>query len=570
MGRLNKEDRKNITQYYQLYEIPVLFADSIWDIKHIYLAYRKKILVLSSYRLVRGVLSRLGFRVANSTQELEKCQRFLAFRDALLLLCQKGIPVYFYNRIGKEKNNYPYSESACQRMAKGLSFPKMYEEIDKYESDFKELFGSLYSKAYIEQIGKIPQVIKKGDVYCHEDMQSKYVNVINGQRITCYQPKDAGRVIHFYGRCGAFGYAVEDKDSLPSQLQKSLLDHHVTDIRVVNHGLWGGEDSYIDHNFINDSVGMKEGDVVVFYRMHLDKRVMNHLEAYGLRYKEITHEWHQHPEAKWCFYDKPGHMNSVGYRIVASILCDDLILHKFSALPVNPESLTNFRSNHLTTYLKKHRNPEFYKEIDHYVQGILASFPLAHNIRKCGSIVMNCNPFTKGHRYLIEHAASQVDRLYVFVGEENKSFFEFADRLEMVKRGTADIDNVVVTTSGHFMISSYTFPEYFMKDYVKEKNFDVTNDLEIFCKHIAPPLKIKVRFAGEEPFDPVTSNYNENMRSILPKYGMEFFEIPRLALDKGTVINATEVRRLLKEKQFDSIREYVPKSTLEILMEKYA
>ena len=183
---------------------------------------------------------------------------------------------------------------------------------------------------------------------------------------------------------------------------------------------------------------------------------------------------------------------------------------------------------------------------------------------------MNCNPFTKGHRYLIEYASERVDRLYIFVVKEDKSFFKYEDRFEMVKNGTSDLKNVVVVSSGKFIISSLTFPEYFMKDYVKEKNFDVSMDVETFCKYIAPPLHIKTRFAGEEPFDPVTLNYNENMRVILPRYGMQFCEIPRFAIDDSRVINATEVRRLLKEKDFDGIKDYVPQSTLDILLRKYA
>ena len=94
-------------------------------------------------------------------------------------------------------------------------------------------------------------------------------------------------------------------------------------------------------------------------------------------------------------------------------------------------------------------------------------------------------------------------------------------------------------------------------------------DLEIFCKYIAAPLNIKKRFAGQEPFDPVTSNYNENMHKILPLYGMEFCEIPRLAIDDEHVINATEVRRLLKEGNLNVIKEYVPETTFNILRDKY-
>ena len=547
-----------------------VFINSIWGLFEVLkLLGNKTAVVVSNNRYVRGIASRLRIRTANTSKVNVAAEQYFAMKDALLLLAKKNVPVYYYNRIGKEKTGFVYSESAQNRMKNHLNFPLMYENMDQYESDLKELFGELYSKEYLSEIGRIPQVIEKGDVYRHGDFASKYVNVIEGKRVVCYQPEKYTRTIHIYGRCGAFGYAVEDKNSLPSQLQKELINHNVKDIRVVNHGLWGGEDRYLEHNFLNDCVGFKEGDIVLFYMKHIDKRLLKHWEDAGVRYKEITHEWHQYPEAKWCFYDKPGHMNHIGYQHVAEIIVADLIKQKFAAKAVDEGMYDTFNSEHLKAYLKKNNNSDFYKEINEYTASILKKFPLTDTIKECGSIVMNCNPFTKGHRYLIEYAAKQVDRLYIFVVKEDKSFFKYEDRFEMVKQGTADLKNVVVVSSGKFIISSLTFPEYFMKDYVKEKNFDVSMDVETFCKHIAPPLNIKKRFAGEEPFDPVTLNYNENMRRILPKYGMEFCEIPRLALDEKRVINATEVRRLLKERDFESIKEYVPETTIRILQDKY-
>lgn len=529
----------------------------------------KNIVVVSGYRYFRGILSRMKVRTGNINKIQLAAEQYFAMKDALLLLAKKNVPVYYYNRIGLEKTGFVYSDSAQNRMRKHLNFPIMYENINRYESDLKELFGELYSKDYLTEIGRIPQVIEKGDVYRHEDYASKYVNVIEGQRVVCNQPENYKRTIHIYGRCGAFGYAVEDKNSLPSQLQLQLNNHGIKDIRVVNHGLWGGGDEYLEHNFLNDSVGYKEGDIILFYMKHIDKRLLKHWEDAGVKYKEITHEWHQYPEAKWCFYDKPGHMNHIGYQHVAEIIAADLIKQAFAGKPVEKTLYANFNSEHLKAYLTKNQDSNFYKEISEYTASILKEYPLASDSMVCGSIVMNCNPFTKGHRYLIEYAAKQVDRLYIFVVKEDKSFFKYEDRFEMVKQGTTDIKNVVVVSSGKFIISSLTFPEYFMKDYVKEKNFDVSMDVETFCKYIAPPLNIKKRFAGEEPFDPVTLNYNENMRRILPRYGMDFCEIPRLALDEKRVINATEVRRLLKERNFDVIKEYVPDSTIIILQKKY-
>ena len=63
---------------------------------------------------------------------------------------------------------------------------------------------------------------------------------------------------------------------------------------------------------------------------------------------------------------------------------------------------------------------------------------------------MNCNPFTLGHRYLIEQASEKVDHLYVFVVEEDKSFFPFSDRIGLVKKGTADLKNITVKPSGKY------------------------------------------------------------------------------------------------------------------------
>lgn len=565
----NDKQRAIIKSYYALYGEKVFFVEQFLELFKIpYCHGNNKILASSSYT-IRRIANKLKIETCNPQSQFPNAERNLALIDALKLLAKKKIPVYFYNRVGKEKVNFTYSPSAQRRMELGLSFPKMYEDIDKYEDDFKEIFGNLYSKDYVRKIGNIPQVIKKGDGYCHEDCASEYINVIQGMRITCYQPEKPKRTLHIYGRCGAFGYAVEDKDSLPSQIQLWLNKEGINDIKVVNHGLWGGSDEFIDHNFLNESFGMKEGDIVLFYRMHLDKRLLKHWENAGVWYHEITHDWHKREEAKWCFYDKPGHMNNIGYAIAAELIVKDLIAHHFDCRQANSELLENLKIDSLKKYINNSRNSEFYKEIQEYTDGILKEYPLHSEDAVCGSIVMNCNPFTKGHRYLIEYAARQVDRLYVFVVEEDKSLFKFCDRLEMVKQGSADLKNVVVVPSGRFMISALTFPEYFMKDYVKEKNFDVTMDLEIFCKYIAAPLNIKKRFAGEEPFDPVTFNYNENMRKILPQYGVGFYEISRLSIDKERVINATEVRRLLKEGNFKAIEEYVPSTTLKILKDKY-
>lgn len=563
MGITNVE---YINKYYEALGKKAIITDSVFSVFKVLFSKEKKELVTNSIILrvcgrIRG-LNRSNFEEANN-----RALQYFALLDVFSLLSKKGVPVYFYNRIGKKKQNYDYSLNEQYRMKKGLSYPIMYKDISKYENDLKEIFGNLYSRDYIREIGKIPQVVRVGNEYRHEDYISRYINVVNGKRITRYQPKEYSRTIHVYGRCGAFGYAVEDKDTLPSLLQKELLESGNADIRVVNHGLWGGTDEYLDHNFLNDAIGIKQGDIVLFYRMHFDKRLIAEFTKRGVHYKELTEEWHARRDKDVTFFDKPGHMNANGYKLVAKLIKEDLITTNLCC-GKGDETITD-STEHLNYYLTSKTNNGFEKEITGYTDKVLTEFPLTNEMKSNGAIVMNCNPFTYGHRYLIEYAAKQVDRLYIFVVEEDKSFFLFADRYEMVKNGVNGLDNVVVVPSGKFIISAYTFPEYFMKDYVKEKEFDVSLDVETFCRYIAPRLKIFTRFAGEEPFDPVTRNYNESMKKILPEHGMEFVEIPRLSLDDKRVINATKVRELLKNKEYNDLKEYVPDSTYKILMEKY-
>lgn len=189
----------------------------------------------------------------------------------------------------------------------------------------------------------------------------------------------------------------------------------------------------------------------------------------------------------------------------------------------------------------------------------LASVPRYEG--KVGACVMNCNPFTLGHRYLIASAAGQVDRLYVFVVSEDKSRFPFAQRLEMVKKGTADIPNVTVLPSGEYMISKATFPTYFIKEGADADSIYASLDLTLFAQKIAPALNITRRFVGTEPYCAVTNRYNEIMKTLLPPQGIEVTELERLG-----GISASRVREALDRGDENTVRTYVPVTTADLIL----
>lgn len=187
--------------------------------------------------------------------------------------------------------------------------------------------------------------------------------------------------------------------------------------------------------------------------------------------------------------------------------------------------------------------------------------------KRVGAIVMNANPFTLGHRYLVECARKACDILHVFVVQEDRSLFSTEQRYRMVKDGTMDIDNVRVHYGGVYMISAITFPTYFLKENEDAAALQSELDITLFATRIAPELSISVRFAGNEPNDLVTARYNDAMRNLLPRYGIEFCEIERLEKN-STIVSASHVRKLLDNPEaINEVASYLPATTVEIIQE---
>lgn len=182
-------------------------------------------------------------------------------------------------------------------------------------------------------------------------------------------------------------------------------------------------------------------------------------------------------------------------------------------------------------------------------------------------IVMNANPFTRGHQYLIETAASQSEHVYVFVLSEDKSYFSTEDRVAMVELGVAHLDNVTVLPTADYIVSSATFPSYFLKD---EAELDIARkqaslDAKLFKDRIAKTLNITKRFVGEEPYSAVTEIYNESMRQVFGKE-LELVVLPRIDVG-GNVISATKVRTAIKENDYILLGEFLPTTTYNYLKE---
>jgi [citrate (pro-3S)-lyase] ligase len=182
-----------------------------------------------------------------------------------------------------------------------------------------------------------------------------------------------------------------------------------------------------------------------------------------------------------------------------------------------------------------------------------------------GAVVMNCNPFTKGHRYLVEEAAKRVDTLYLFVVREDRSAFPFAVRYRLVREGVEDLRNVVVLDTSEYMVSSATFPAYFLRRSDAVSVIQAELDVLLFGRRIAPFFGVRTRFFGSEPYCETTRAYNDAMRRILPRWGIAAVEIERKK-SGGAWISASAVRAAVVKGEVAGLETLVPRSTLTWLL----
>jgi len=183
-----------------------------------------------------------------------------------------------------------------------------------------------------------------------------------------------------------------------------------------------------------------------------------------------------------------------------------------------------------------------------------------------GAIVMNADPFTLGHRYLVETAAAACERLNVFVLSAEAAHVPADVRLRLVREGCSELANVNVIAGGDYIISGATFPDYFFKDKTEAALAFARLDATLFAERIAPVCGITARFVGEEPLDPMTAAYNEALCAILPEHGIQVRVIPRKTIGENP-ISASRVRALWREGRYDEISPLVPETTLTYIRE---
>lgn len=271
----------------------------------------------------------------------------------------------------------------------------------------------------------------------------------------------------------------------------------------------------------------------------------------------------------------PEFRNSIAFSQIVTHLMDKLLLdHKHIfvyTLPRNTAIFEGLGFTEIATAEPLYSVLEFgYENIKTYQDYIRSK--KVHTIAKpVSALVVNCNPFTNGHKYLIEKASKESRVLYLFVVEEDKSSFPFKIRWELIKKGIVHLDNVVMLKSSHYVVSGTIFPSYFLKNQcvndISEKQAEL--DIQTFIRYIVPILGITRRYVGTENYCKTTLAYNNAMKKLLPKAGVELIEIPRITIetefDSDGIVSASKVREAIKKGQLQQILPFLPEVTKDFL-----
>ena len=407
-------------------------------------------------------------------------------------------------------------------------------------SSAQGFYGELNKGTYAAEVGKLYFGMEASSVYTRmKDIQSRYLNIVNGERVTIGQPAEADRTIWFFGPCITIGGFVEDQYTIESILQKKINEAGFS-FKVVNCGCHGTPYQEIIRI---TSTPMKPGDIIVVF---VDNRPIAGTESVDMT--EILDK--NNAPVEWLL-DTPAHCN-----------------HKVNMLYANELFERMQREGVLSAEVQQTEHPVMLTRDlavnSLYLDLCFNSFHPKEG-QTVGGIGMHGNPFTRGHRYLIETASKMVDWLICQIIEDEPGAFSFAERFAMAVEGTRDLPNVRIVAGGPFQATRNVFQEYFLRVEPADMRESATVDTLIFAENIAKRLGITYRFLGDEKHNPKMQFFNELVKEILPHYGIHVVEIPRLQAGDRP-ISASSARDAAAVGDRETLLQYVPETTLPFMI----
>lgn len=486
--------------------------------------------------------------------------RSIICEAAIDYLKSNKIPIYFFSAPRYDKIKY------ISRLDRELLHSGFDQSGIKNSGLLDKIFGTAKTcKQYYTsgEFSRSNNIVRVRNHFAPADFKGKYCNIVGHARYVSSAPKNYRNSIYLYGPCTMRSKYVSDDYTIGKFIQERINKDFGGLYSVVSYGC--ESDEVNDFEYMLDTA-FKPGDIVIEER-DFSNNLKNIIKSKGYYYRELSDLINDLKLTNFVVNDIT-HLNHKGCKVVADYMYDSVKskIREFLKYTFEDKVIKFDYQDRDESFMID--NPDFKPYLENLEK---LSKPYRDAGKKIGSLNVNCNPFTRGHRYLIEEALKHVDHLFLFVVEEDASEFSFADRYEMVKRGVADLgEKITLLTTGKWMCSKFTFPDYFDKDNLQTKVIlNPTKDVDLYGAYIAPAIGATMRFFGEEPIDKVTQQHNNFMKNQLPEYGIKVIEIPRKTLEDGQVISASKVRKNLKEKNWEELKKLVPQTTYDYLKENY-
>lgn len=505
------------------------------------------------------------------SQSMNSILEPVLLRIALEYFEKKNIIPIFIEGPNKKKINvtekeepYLFKKITLENVLKDVEYVKRFYHDDK----------SLFAYAYDNNTGilKGNRVSTNGINLISAYFKSPRLNVNNiGERLTLSSTKEGcNRDLYVYGSCLSFGLFADDLNTFPSYLQALINSNSSIQINVHNLGV-KGRNCLLNDLLFALNTPLHKGDVVVFVNLYPApcRQIIENtkVNSHKLTIYNFSSYLNDTSTPKNCFLNSTFHCNQIIYKKLADFTFQILQ----SVNPTFPKTKGEETFSYLLDSKKLHLIDTDRLLNDLFVGELLQrsremAFPHSEgNI--IGSLVMAANPFTNGHAQLVDFVANECDFFYVFIIEDPHFEFSFAQRLEMTEKYVKKYPHGKVIPTGNYFGADFLFPEYHDRSlYNSSKISNPQIDTIIFARHLAPLLGINRRYLGSEEFDPVTQQFNDYLKAVLPEYGINVYVIPRFNTAKNKTITGTHVRELLRHNPMSfELFDYLPSSTIDVI-----
>ena len=471
-------------------------------------------------------------------------------RQIIPWLIEKKVNVVIANGVNTQASQNRYINKAIEESNIRDNGRKYGPLKERYLSNGKWLGDEKLGEALLHT----KQDFSKG--YLRRFHTGDSYNFADGFRMVQYLTESKNKnSIYFFGSCITCSAWTRDEDTFCNHIAKAVYK---------NYNVFSRTNNIENMNLVMRECVFKENDIVVLFfdeLIHYKKHKDIYIFDLDRCLRSIPDLGKHMLDGMWQ------HLDKVALKVLAETMLKFFEEHNLLSKGIKEDKCGSMQNYMISHSRKRPRGPKMYEDrnFKKWLEGVPQFKKKSGEVN--GAIVMNCNPMTLGHLYLIQQARKYVDNLYVFIVEEDSSEFAFEDRINIVRNNLADMENVIILPSGKYVLSAGTLEGYFSKKDFMGTTINASEDLELFLT-IAQYMNITYRFVGSEPKDKFTRLYNEAMKKKLPDYGISVVEIERMQIS-GQIVSASMVRNYMSEKNWDAIKKIVPSYTYQYLCDKF-